>query len=406
MKQSILILATLVAMGGMLDAAENDAYRLSATVPSGQSILLSQGYVAVAAPAQDKVLLLDSVGNPTVLAGGDSGDTDALAASSDAALHGPSALTADAQGNVFIAETGNHRVRRIDAQTHAVTTVAGTGVAGFDGDGQLGTAASLDSPSGLAVDSLGNLFISDTGNHRIRRVDVQTGVISTVVGTGEAGFEAETLPGVAARLNGPTGIAYDKRRARLLIADTGNHAVRALDTRGMLNTLAGVGRPGFSGDGGPATEARFLAPTGVGADASGNVYVNDSGNRMVRCITSVGMVASVGETLVVPMQAMASSVKGNYRIDISSPAAYAIWNVGTRQVVRWTHNLGASATFVVEVSRDGGISWVVIGKPAPGARSLAWMVTSPTSSSALIRVRNAKSTVAGVSPNFRIQQPE
>jgi len=166
MKKSILILATLVAVGGMLDASENDAYRLSATVPSGQSILLSQGYVAVAAPAQDKVLLLDSVGNPEVLAGGDS-DNDALAASSDAALRGPSALTADAQGNVFIAETGNHRVRRIDVQTRAVTTVAGTGVAGFDGDGQVGTAASLDSPSGLAVDPLGNLFISDTGNHRI-----------------------------------------------------------------------------------------------------------------------------------------------------------------------------------------------------------------------------------------------
>jgi sugar lactone lactonase YvrE len=405
MKKSILMLATLVAVGGMLDASENDAYRLSATVPSGQSILLSQGYVAVAAPAQDKVLLLDSVGNPEVLAGTDS-DTDALAASSDAALRGPSSLTADAQGNVFIAETGNHRVRRIDAQTRAVTTVAGTGVAAFDGDGQLGTAASLDSPSGLAVDSFGNLFISDTGNHRIRRVDIETGIISTVVGTGEAGFDPDTLPGVVARLNGPTGIAYDKRHTRLLVADTGNHAVRSLDNRGVLTTLAGVGRPGFSGDGGPATEARFLAPTGVGVDASGNVYVNDSGNRMVRRITSVGIVASVGETIVVPMRAMASSVKGNYRIDISSPAAYAVWNVGTRQVVRWTHNLGASAAFVVEVSRDGGISWAIIGKPAPGARSLAWMVTSPTSASALIRVRNAKGTVAGVSPNFRILQSE
>lgn len=402
MKQSMLILAALVGVGGMLAADENDAYRLSATVPSGQSILLSQGYVAVAAPAEDKVLLLDSLGNPEVLAGS---DANAQVASSDASLHGPSALAADAQGNVYIAETANHRVRRIDAQTRAITVVAGTGVAGFDGDGEIGTAASLDSPSGLAVDSLGNVFISDTGNHRIRRVDVKTGVISTVVGTGDAGFEAETLPGVAARLNGPTGIAYDQRRARLLIADTGNHAIRSLDRQGMLKTLAGVGRPGFSGDGGPATEARFLAPIGVGADVSGNVYVNDSGNRMVRRITSLGIVASVGGTLVVPMQAMASSAKGKSRIDISSPDAYSVWNIGTRQVIRWSHNLAASSAFVVELSRDGGFSWELLGKPAPGARSFAWKVTGPASSS-LIRVRNAKGTVAGVSPNFRIQEAE
>ena len=236
---------------------------------------------------------------PTIgtFAGGGASDRDTLA--TVAKLEVPVGVAVDRQGNVFIADFGTHRVRRLDAGTGLLTTVAGTGDFGFDGDGGPATQALLNRPSGVAVDSLGNLFIADRGNRRVRRVDARTGIITTVAGTGEAGFSGDGGPATQAQLYEVVGVALD-RGGNLLIVDggsvvrdpvsglvrvVGNHRVRRADAgTGVISTIAGTGDWDFSGDGGPATAAALSFPAAVAVDASGRVLISDAGNHRVRAI--------------------------------------------------------------------------------------------------------------------------
>ena len=153
--------------------------------------------------------------------------------------------------------TDGNIIRRVDAATGDITTVAGDGDWGFSGDGGPATSARLAHPGGLAVDDLGNLYIGDDCNHRIRKVDATTGTITTVAGTGVWGFSGDDGPATSARLSNPGGLAADGE-GNLFIADVGNHRVRKVDaTTGNITTVAGTGDWGFSGDGGPAISARL-----------------------------------------------------------------------------------------------------------------------------------------------------
>jgi len=212
-----------------------------------------------------------------------------------AILRQPGGVAADNRGNLYIAETGGHRVRKLD-RSGAITTVAGTGVAGFSGDGGPATAAQLASPYGLAADSLGNLYIADLGNARVRCVDAN-GNISTVAGGGKLapGPANEGLPAISMLLTAPRNLlALDG--GGLYISDFGGQRVFQLSAGGLLTTVAGTGAPGYSGDGGLATVAQLAYPAGLATGFDGSLYVADSLNHAVRRISSgvIATFASVG----------------------------------------------------------------------------------------------------------------
>jgi len=197
----------------------------------------------------------------------------------------PSAVVFDAQGNLYFAETGNHVVRKV-TPSGTITTVAGNGVQGFSGDNGPATAAELDSPAGLALDSAGNIFIADSHNHRVREVTVANGVIVTIAGTGAAGFSGDGGPATAARLDLPTALALDAS-GNLYVADSNNHRVRRIAAAtGVITTVAGNGVEGYSGDGGAATAAYLDSPNGLVLDAAGNLYIADTHNGRVRMVSS------------------------------------------------------------------------------------------------------------------------
>lgn len=210
----------------------------------------------------------------------------------DASLKGPSDLAFDRFGNLYVADAGNHRVRRVAKATGRIETVAGNGSVGFAGDGGPARAASLARPSSIAFGPDGDLFIADTWNSRIRRVDLATRKITTFAGNGIVSFSGEEGPAREASIGGPVHVRFAPS-GELLVADAADHVVVGIapgTTR--VRRLAGVGRAGFSGDGGPAAEAALNQPIAVAADRAGNVYVADWINNRVRRVDATTHVVS------------------------------------------------------------------------------------------------------------------
>jgi hypothetical protein len=203
-----------------------------------------------------------------------------------AELYNPSSIAVDAAGDLFIADYINQRVREVNAATGLISTVAGTGTAGYNGDGIRATSAQLNFPYGIALDAAGDLFIADFSNNSIREVNATTGLISSVVGTGTAGYNGDGIAATSAELNGPMGVSVNAA-GDLFIADSDNQRIREV-TAGVISTVAGTGVPGYNGDGIPAGSADFgdeLA-SGVALDAAGNLFINDQGNDRVREVPS------------------------------------------------------------------------------------------------------------------------
>ncbi|MBX2979162.1 MAG: T9SS type A sorting domain-containing protein [Flavobacteriales bacterium] len=185
---------------------------------------------------------------------------------------------------LYIADRSNDRVRMIDLNTGIITSVAGTGTAGAQGDGGPATAAQLNKPIAICFDAQNRLYIADENNERVRRVDLNTGIITTVAGTGTAGFQGDGGQATAARLNKPCGVATDIE-GNLYISDRMNQRLRRVGTNGVISTIAGTGTVGFTGDGGPATSARINYPRELFSDGSGNIYFADTDNNRIRKIT-------------------------------------------------------------------------------------------------------------------------
>jgi uncharacterized protein (TIGR03437 family) len=206
-------------------------------------------------------------------------------------------VAADAKGNVYFASADLNSVFRLDANG-TVIRIAGNTIAGFTGDGGQATNAQLNlsvsvavgSPGGLALDSAGNLFIADTGNNRIRRVS-PSGVITTVAGPGKNSSYGEGGPAVDPDLRLPTGIALDSE-GNLFVSERGSNRVRKISTSGIITTVAGSGNGGYGGDGGPAVNALLAAPAGLTVDASGNLYIADSYNNRVRRVSPEGIITT------------------------------------------------------------------------------------------------------------------
>lgn len=194
-------------------------------------------------------------------------------------------MAVDHSGNVFFSDGVNSRVRKVDAITGYITTIAGNGVSGYSGDGLIGTAAQVDYPKGICVDDLGNVYIADKNNHRVRKVDHLTGIISTVAGNGVPGYNGDNILAINANLNEPWSLAFDTA-GNLYIADSQNHRIRKVDSTGIITTVAGDGTSGFYGDGGVSTAAKFATPRGVFVDRNNNIYVSDVYNHSIRMVTN------------------------------------------------------------------------------------------------------------------------
>lgn len=204
----------------------------------------------------------------------------------------PKELAMDITGNLYIADTLNHRVRKVAVGTAIITTLAGNGSSAFSGDGGPATQAALNTPVGVSVDNAGNLYIADRDNQRVRKVDATTGIIVTFAGNGEKGFSGDGGPATSASLNEPEGLAIDSF-GTVYIADERNKRVREVDpVTGTISTVAGNGTPGSSGDGGLAREAQLLSPSAVAVDLSGDLYIADY-NRVRKVTAATGIITTV-----------------------------------------------------------------------------------------------------------------
>jgi hypothetical protein len=210
-------------------------------------------------------------------------------------------VAADAAGSVYVAEADHHRIRKVDA-SGAISTVAGTGVAGFGGDGLPAPLATLDLPLRIALDGAGNLYISDTNNERVRRIDAATGTISTVAGNGERAFSSDGGQAARSALSIPVGLAAGPS-GEVYIGEVGAHRVRKVDTGGTRWTVAGTGCTHCPlGDGGPATAATAPEPWGLAAGARGDLLIADASLGRVRQVTGgvIEAVAGAGDFSRIP----------------------------------------------------------------------------------------------------------
>jgi hypothetical protein len=265
-------------------------------------------------------------GNGTGGFGGDGGPA------TSAELQVPAAPAIDVYGNLYIADAGNEVIRKVEASTGIITSIVGTaGVSGYSGDGGPAASAELSSPLAVALDSAGNLYIADDGNAAVRRVDAVTGIITTVAGTGTAGFLGDGGPATSAELWLPDGLALDSA-GNIYITDTGNNAIRKVSAdTGLISTV--VGTPtvsGYSGDGGPATQAQLNTPIGLALDPLGDILFTDSGNNVVRIVSAFASPINFGSIAVgsTTDQDVTLTNNGNVPLVLTSLTATANFSVG------------------------------------------------------------------------------
>ena len=294
---------------------------------------------------------------------------DAYAAT-DASLYAPNGVALDGAGNLFIADAGNRRIRRVDKGTGEITTVAGNGTNGFSGDGGLATSASLSVPVGIALDNKGNVFFADYyANSRIRRIDAVTGIITTVAGNGTVGFSGDGGPATSASLYYPSGVAVDKA-GNLFIADPNNQRIRRVDaSTGIITTVAGNGAYGYGGDGGPAVNATLGFPRYVALDGAGNLFIVDAlTNRVRRVDISTGIITTVAGNGVAGYNGegiLATSANLNLPLAVALDGADNLYIVdSSNQRVR---HVDASTGIISTVAGNGVYGFSGDGGPATSA---------------------------------------
>lgn len=286
---------TTVAGDGTNDFSGDGGPAVEASLNQPNNVLMdAAGDLLIADRLNNRIRRVDTNGIITTMAGtgtrGFSGDGGAV---TNAAFYQPNSISFDALGNLYIADTDNCRIRKLDTNG-VVWTVAGNGAAGYSGDNGKATNASLQYPVGVVADAVGNLFIADTGNHRIRKVDTN-GIITTIAGIGIPGFTGDGGAAEGARMAYPTGVALDAK-GNLYIADQFNNRIRKVDTNGIITTVAGDGPSGrgrYSGDGGAATNAGLFSPKGVAVDAVGDLFIADFDNNRIRKVDTNGIITTV-----------------------------------------------------------------------------------------------------------------
>jgi trimeric autotransporter adhesin len=302
--------------------------------------VLVVGVVFPSAEDTPVAIIQTVAGNGTSAFSGDNG------AAATASLSEPFGVAVDTVGSLYIADTSNHRIRKVDT-SGVITTVAGSGTEGFSGDGGAATSATLNTPMGVALDAAGNLYIADAFNNRIRKVNA-TGVIRTVAGNGDARFSGDHTAATSASLSAPFGVAVDKV-GNFYIADTSNHRVRKVDTSGTITTVAGDGTEGFSGDGGAATRGSLNFPTGVTLDRAGNLFITDQSNHRIRKVNTNGAITTVAGNGNPGFSGDHASAR---RASLNLPIGTAVDVTGTLYIADTSNNR------IRKVSADGMVTTV------------------------------------------------
>ena len=317
--------------------------------------------------------------------GGFAGDNGVAIA---AKLDTPNGVTIDSIGNLYIADTANHRIRKVAVGSGIITTVAGNGTGTFAGDGGSATAASLYFPTAVTVDNSGNLYIADYRNHRIRKVAAISGVISTVAGNGNETFGGDGLAATSASLYYPSGVAVDST-GNIYIADQFNHRIRKVNTvSGTITTVAGRGWQGFSGDGFAATSADFAYPAGVTVDSGGNLYIADRGNNRIRKITAVnGIITTVAGNGIA---AFAGDDGPAASASINAPNGVSVDNSGNLYIADSVNNR------IRKVINPGGTSAVINYSPTGPYKAGDLVTITATFYDALADTPAPKISLSGV----------
>jgi sugar lactone lactonase YvrE len=321
----------------------------------------THGDLYIADIGNNVIRKVDTLGNITTVAGngtqGFSGDGGPATA---AELNAPFGVDLDAAGNLYIMDTLNARIRKVDT-TGTITTVAGNGKFGFAGDGGPATSATLSEVQGARFDTAGNLYVPQCGPAAVRKIDT-SGTITTVAGNGTDGFSGDGGPATAAQLNCPSGVVVDNT-GKLFIADYNNDRIREVNASGVITTIAGNGTPGFRGDGGPALAAEVNFPNDVDLDSAGNLYIADSGNNRLRKIDTTGIITTVvggldnaGSAGINAPSALAFDLKDNlYFSDTGNNAIREVFPAGA--LVFPTTNVGTAATpLTVTLSNIGNVA--------------------------------------------------
>jgi sugar lactone lactonase YvrE len=292
-KYLMVLLALCLIAPGISYAKGTPATEIEISLVDGIA-LDKKGNIFISRRDHNTIDRIDKKGMMTRFAGtGAAGYSGDGGQATEATLKIPAGLLTDDKGNVYIADRDNHVVRKVNPKG-IITTIAGNGTAGFSGDGGPAVKASFNYPSGLALDSKGNLYISDRSNNRIRVVN-RKGIVSTFAGTGEDGYSGDSGPALKARIDRPFGLAIDKKD-NLYIADRRNNRIRKVKPSGIITTAAGDGGFFYMGDNGPAYRASIAGPTGVAVDDNGNIYIADRNNNRIRVVDKQGMIRTVAGT--------------------------------------------------------------------------------------------------------------
>ena len=278
----------------------NQATQAELNLPAGVT-LDGAGNLYIADSLHDRIRKVSAATGiiSTVAGNGNPAYTGDGGAALSATLNTPNGVALDGAGNLYIADTGNNAIRKVVAANGIIVTVAGTGAQGSSGDTGAAALAELNQPWGVSLDGAGNLFIADTANHRIRRVDAVTGIITSVAGNGfknpngTGGFAGDSGPAASAELNRPFAVAFDLA-GNMYIPDSANNRIRMVSTGGVITTFAGTGTVGYAGDGAAANLANLWSPSGVAVDPAGNVYIADTQNNAIRKVSaSTGFISAV-----------------------------------------------------------------------------------------------------------------
>ncbi|MGD0365487.1 MAG: IPT/TIG domain-containing protein [Bryobacteraceae bacterium] len=326
-------------------------------------------YIADSANAAIR-MVTEASGIITTIAGNDAiGDTGDTGPSTSASLMTPYAVTVDSSGNVYFAENGDSVIRKITVSNMYIYRVAGNGTAGFSGDGSAATKAQFNFPTGMALDSSGNIYVADSLNYRIRKVS--GGTVSTIGGNGVLSYSGDGGPASSAQLNTPQAVAVDSS-GNLYICDTVNNVVREVTRSGTISTIAGNGTQGYGGDGGAATAAQLNKPQGIAVDSSGNIYVADTQNARIRKISggAINTVAGNG------MPGYGGDGGSASAAQLYVPIGLALDSAGNLYIADFTNNR------VRKVSTAGVISTVagngLSGYSGDGGSAVDAMLNGPT----------------------------